>query len=226
MWLCSLVCLVVSSERAKDDRAPLQRAATAWVSPIPCHPAWLPNAGRPLLPSELSLVSSSSFSTWCHVTSDCSADPVSGLDKLVRLAELVIDQTDQLADSYRGLEAGERIRHSDARQGASLVFSIDLIRIAYRLDSSSQLEPALASSYRACRMDASRPSLPSLACLDIRSAWSAPSAIGTGGLGFGGQAGAELTEFIIVLNSKVRWPLSNLPHRPCRTVHSPLFAPS
>ncbi|KAG0148417.1 hypothetical protein CROQUDRAFT_714539 [Cronartium quercuum f. sp. fusiforme G11] len=32
--------------------------------------------------------------------------------------------------------------------------------------------------------------------------WSAPSAIGTGGMGFGGQAGAELTEFILVLNSK------------------------
>ncbi|KAH9811626.1 hypothetical protein DFH28DRAFT_900373 [Melampsora americana] len=32
--------------------------------------------------------------------------------------------------------------------------------------------------------------------------WSAPSAIGTGGMGFGGQAGAEVTEFILVLNSK------------------------
>ncbi|KAF9519905.1 hypothetical protein BS47DRAFT_1312139 [Hydnum rufescens UP504] len=32
--------------------------------------------------------------------------------------------------------------------------------------------------------------------------WSAPSAIGTAGMGFGGQAGAELTEFLIVLNSQ------------------------
>lgn len=32
--------------------------------------------------------------------------------------------------------------------------------------------------------------------------WSAPSAIGTAGLGFGGQLGAEVTEFIVVLNSK------------------------
>ncbi|KAF8306377.1 DUF500-domain-containing protein [Clavulina sp. PMI_390] len=31
--------------------------------------------------------------------------------------------------------------------------------------------------------------------------WSAPSAIGTAGMGFGGQAGAEMTEFLIVLNS-------------------------
>ncbi|GAA94473.1 uncharacterized protein L969DRAFT_105970 [Mixia osmundae IAM 14324] len=32
--------------------------------------------------------------------------------------------------------------------------------------------------------------------------WSAPSAIGTGGLGFGGQAGAEQTDVILILNSK------------------------
>ncbi|KAH8548705.1 DUF500 and SH3 domain-containing protein [Umbelopsis sp. PMI_123] len=32
--------------------------------------------------------------------------------------------------------------------------------------------------------------------------WSAPSAIGTLGAGFGGQVGAELTEFVIVLNTK------------------------
>ncbi|PLW18410.1 hypothetical protein PCANC_08860 [Puccinia coronata f. sp. avenae] len=32
--------------------------------------------------------------------------------------------------------------------------------------------------------------------------WSPPSAIGTGGMGFGGQVGAEVAEFIIVLNSK------------------------
>ena len=33
-------------------------------------------------------------------------------------------------------------------------------------------------------------------------AWSAPSAIGTAGLGIGTQAGAELTDFLVVLNSK------------------------
>ena len=33
-------------------------------------------------------------------------------------------------------------------------------------------------------------------------AWSPPSAIGLGGVGFGGQAGAEMTEFLIVLNSR------------------------
>ncbi|CAG8494996.1 10804_t:CDS:2, partial [Acaulospora colombiana] len=32
--------------------------------------------------------------------------------------------------------------------------------------------------------------------------WSAPSAIGTGGMGFGGQIGAEMTDFVIVLNSR------------------------
>ncbi|KAG9314700.1 Las1-like-domain-containing protein [Chiua virens] len=31
--------------------------------------------------------------------------------------------------------------------------------------------------------------------------WSAPSAIGTGGVGVGGQVGAEMTDFLIVLNS-------------------------
>lgn len=34
------------------------------------------------------------------------------------------------------------------------------------------------------------------------AAWSAPSAIGTAGVGFGGQAGAEMTDFLIVLNSR------------------------
>ena len=38
-----------------------------------------------------------------------------------------------------------------------------------------------------------------LACL---LAWSAPSAIGTAGLGLGGQVGAEITDFLIVLNSR------------------------
>ncbi|TFK57558.1 DUF500-domain-containing protein [Heliocybe sulcata] len=32
--------------------------------------------------------------------------------------------------------------------------------------------------------------------------WSAPSAIGTAGVGVGGQAGAEVTDFLIVLNTK------------------------
>ncbi|KAL0576567.1 rRNA-processing protein las1 [Marasmius crinis-equi] len=34
------------------------------------------------------------------------------------------------------------------------------------------------------------------------TSWSAPSAIGTAGLGFGGQAGAEMTDFLVVLNSR------------------------
>ncbi|KAJ3013487.1 hypothetical protein HKX48_005733 [Thoreauomyces humboldtii] len=32
--------------------------------------------------------------------------------------------------------------------------------------------------------------------------WSAPSAIGTAGMGVGGQIGAELTDFVIILNTK------------------------
>ncbi|KAH6916794.1 SH3 domain-containing protein [Coprinopsis sp. MPI-PUGE-AT-0042] len=34
--------------------------------------------------------------------------------------------------------------------------------------------------------------------------WSAPSAIGSGGLGLGTQAGAEMTDFLVVLNSRSR----------------------
>ena len=37
---------------------------------------------------------------------------------------------------------------------------------------------------------------------DLFGAWSAPSAIGTAGLGLGGQAGAEMTDFLVVLNSR------------------------
>jgi len=36
---------------------------------------------------------------------------------------------------------------------------------------------------------------------DRSSAWSAPSAIGSAGLGLGGQLGAEMTDFLIILNS-------------------------
>ncbi|RKP08570.1 hypothetical protein THASP1DRAFT_15516, partial [Thamnocephalis sphaerospora] len=32
--------------------------------------------------------------------------------------------------------------------------------------------------------------------------WSAPSGIATGGMGFGGQIGAEMTDFVVVLNSR------------------------
>lgn len=32
--------------------------------------------------------------------------------------------------------------------------------------------------------------------------WSAPSAIGTGGMGFGGQIGGEITDFVIILNNR------------------------
>jgi lipid-binding SYLF domain-containing protein len=35
----------------------------------------------------------------------------------------------------------------------------------------------------------------------VANGWSAPSAIGTGGLGVGFQAGAEISEFVIVLNT-------------------------
>jgi lipid-binding SYLF domain-containing protein len=35
----------------------------------------------------------------------------------------------------------------------------------------------------------------------VGNGWSGPSAIGTGGLGFGFQAGAQVTEFVIVLNT-------------------------
>jgi lipid-binding SYLF domain-containing protein len=34
-----------------------------------------------------------------------------------------------------------------------------------------------------------------------RNGWSGPSAIGTGGVGFGLQIGAEVTEFVLVLNT-------------------------
>ena len=34
------------------------------------------------------------------------------------------------------------------------------------------------------------------------TAWSAPSAIGSAGLGVGVQTGAEMTDFLVVLNSK------------------------
>ncbi len=35
----------------------------------------------------------------------------------------------------------------------------------------------------------------------VGNGWSGPSAIGTGGIGFGFQAGAQITEFVIVLNT-------------------------
>jgi len=43
-----------------------------------------------------------------------------------------------------------------------------------------------------------------LKCIDIWvfEGWSAPSAIGTAGLGVGTQIGAEVTDFLIVLNSR------------------------
>ena len=36
----------------------------------------------------------------------------------------------------------------------------------------------------------------------LHIAWSAPSAIGTAGVGVGSQAGAEMTDFLVVLNSR------------------------
>lgn len=35
----------------------------------------------------------------------------------------------------------------------------------------------------------------------LPAAWSAPSAIGSAGVGVGGQLGAEMTDFLVVLNS-------------------------
>ena len=43
---------------------------------------------------------------------------------------------------------------------------------------------------------------PLLARSPLAAAWSAPSAIGTAGLGVGSQAGAEMTDFLVVLNSR------------------------
>jgi len=71
-----------------------------------------------------------------------------------------------------------------------------------RLASYSQHEEAVGSSLRGSMTDVRL----SPACFYLAhthtSAWSAPSAIGIGGVGFGGQAGAEMTDFLIVLNSK------------------------
>ncbi|KXN81111.1 hypothetical protein AN958_06065 [Leucoagaricus sp. SymC.cos] len=39
---------------------------------------------------------------------------------------------------------------------------------------------------------------------NIYQEWSAPSAIGTAGVGFGGQAGAEVTDFLVVLNTRAK----------------------
>ncbi|KAL5035587.1 hypothetical protein RTP6_003261 [Batrachochytrium dendrobatidis] len=41
----------------------------------------------------------------------------------------------------------------------------------------------------------------SICCLICFTAWSAPSAIGTAGMGVGGQIGAEITDFVIILNT-------------------------
>lgn len=50
---------------------------------------------------------------------------------------------------------------------------------------------------------------------DTHTAWSAPSAIGTAGVGLGGQAGAEMTDFLIVLNSpSVSIHFISLPYKP------------
>lgn len=61
-------------------------------------------------------------------------------------------------------------------------------------------------SHRATRTSAGRSRLFLVPwCLDwltLFVAWSAPSAIGSAGLGVGGQAGAEMTDFLVVLNSR------------------------
>ena len=46
-------------------------------------------------------------------------------------------------------------------------------------------------------------------------AWSPPSAIGLTGVGVGGQAGAEMTDFLIVFNSRL---VSHLPLDPIRAM--------
>lgn len=63
-------------------------------------------------------------------------------------------------------------------------------------------------------------------------AWSAPSAIGSAGMGVGGQAGAEVTDFLIVLNTRAVstdsiHPAPQVSHAPLRrSNHLCLPAPS
>ena len=55
-------------------------------------------------------------------------------------------------------------------------------------------------------------SCPSKPLTDCQPAWSSPSAIGTAGLGVGTQAGAEMTDFLVVLNSRSVSPILPSPH--------------
>jgi hypothetical protein len=75
--------------------------------------------------------------------------------------------------------------------------------LSSKLGSSSQHELGPELLLQNSRMDVS--STPSARYYLTSSvhlvAWSAPSAIGSAGLGVGGQLGAEMTDFLVVLNS-------------------------
>ena len=87
----------------------------------------------------------------------------------------------------------EQVRsHLDEMRGSADRFESGSGVVIARLDNGSTCT-VLPSTY-----------MPS----DTSSGWSAPSAIGTAGVGFGSQAGAEVTDFLIVLNTRsVRAPL-------------------
>lgn len=72
-----------------------------------------------------------------------------------------------------------------------------------KLGSSSQRELGPELLLQNSRMDVSF-TLDTKYCMTSNVylvAWSAPSAIGSGGIGVGGQLGAEMTDFLVVLNS-------------------------
>ena len=75
-----------------------------------------------------------------------------------------------------------------------------------KLASSSPREVGVVSSLRVWTTDVSSPFLVLFSEVEkltiLFIAWSAPSAIGLAGVGVGGQAGAEMTDFLIVLNSR------------------------
>lgn len=56
-------------------------------------------------------------------------------------------------------------------------------------------------------------------------AWSAPSAIGLAGVGVGGQVGAEMTDFLVVLNSHSVSHSHPQPYRMMLTNFAPPRAP-
>lgn len=74
--------------------------------------------------------------------------------------------------------------------------------LSSKLDSSSLLElvPELLSQNSRTDVSSTLHARYRLTRVYI-VAWSAPSAIGSAGLGVGGQLGAEMTDFLVVLNS-------------------------